>query len=263
MLIGREQRFHPGYSLFEKGYIFLLGIPVVGLRIRARTLLKLLPERLIPANILDAGSGPGVISFLLAQTFPNSEITGVDTQPEEIDNCRIIAERAALVNTEFLQADILHLTWHNRFQLITCIDILEHIEDDLSALESLRKSLEPGGILLLHVPSKYRRYPVFKKRPNFHVPSHIRNGYEMGEITERVKQARLTITGRGYTFGFLETLANNIGYMITRAERKNRILYAISFPFLNLMGWLGRFSSPGSMGAGIYIIARKDILNNL
>lgn len=58
------------------------------------------------------------------------------------------------------------LPFDNHFDLVTCIDILEHIENDEHAIASIYNSLAPGGTLVLHVPAKYRRFPVFKKQIN-------------------------------------------------------------------------------------------------
>ena len=55
-----------------------------------------------------------------------------------------------------------------------------------------------------------------------------------------------------------ETLANNISYMITHARMENKALYALAFPFLNLMSWLGRGARPKKLGAGIYVVAEKS-----
>jgi SAM-dependent methyltransferase len=41
----------------------------------------------------------------------------------------------------------------SRFDLITLLDVLEHIEDDRGALHELRRVARPGGILLLTVPA--------------------------------------------------------------------------------------------------------------
>ena len=111
--------------------------------------------------------------------------------------------------------------------------------------------------MILHVPAKYRRYPVFKKSLNFNVPSHVRPGYTLDRLKELVDETRLKILKEGHTFGFLETLANNIGYMITRAEKRNRIAYALAFPFLNFIGWTGSRSRAGPLGAGVYIVGRN------
>lgn len=256
-MIGREQRYHPGYSLPERMFISMLGIPVIGLRIRARNLLRLLPGISGGVDILDAGSGPGVITFLLATKYPNARITGIDISSEEVNNCKTIAVKGNFGNTSFEQLNISEIPWQSRFELVVCVDILEHIEDDQSAIDSLCRTLVPGGILILHVPAKYRRYPVFKKTLNFSVPSHVREGYNLDHLQILVKKTGLQIMDAGHTFGFMETLANNLGYMITKAEKRNRILYALAFPFLNAMGWLGQRSHAGQLGAGVYVIAQK------
>ncbi len=260
-MIGQEQRFHPGYSLLERAYIALFGVPVVGLRIRTRNVLRLLPRDVQPGNILDAGSGQGVITFLLADFYPDAAVTGVDMDQVEIDASREIARRAGVGNAHFEVADIRHLPYENRFDLIVCIDILEHIEDDKNALRVLHRALAPEGTLLLHVPARYRRYPAFKKSLNFDVPTHVRPGYLPEEISDKVQKAGFTVVDCDHTFGFLETFVNNIGYMISRGKKKNKWLYALAFPFLNLIGWFARNAKPSELGAGVHVIATKPAGN--
>ncbi len=257
-MIGREQRFHPSYSAAERGYISLLGVPVVGLRIRARNILSLLPDGIDPKEVLDAGSGPGVITFMLAGKYSDARVTGVDMLEEEINASRAIAERAGITNASFETADITALPFQNRFDLIVCVDILEHIEDDEQTLVRLREALKPEGTLLLHLPALYRRYPVFKKNLNFDVPTHVRPGYRLEDVRPMMEKAGMEVERSGYTYGFLETLANNISYMITGARKKNKMLYAFAFPILNLMGWIGRCARPKELGAGIFIVAQKN-----
>lgn len=256
-MIGLEQRFHPDYSAFVRAYIALFGVPVVGLRIRARNVLKLLPDDLHPRRILDAGCGPGVISFALCRRFPGATVTGVDLGAREVEACRSIAERAGVTHAVFETADVRALRWRDHFDLVVCVDILEHIEDDAGALSSLARALAPGGTLVLHVPSRYRRYPLFARRVNFDVPSHVRPGYERSEIVAKARGAGLVVADSGHSYGFLETLANNVSYMITRARKRNPRLYALAFPWLNLVGWLGRHARPARLGAGVFLVCRK------
>lgn len=185
-------------------------------------------------------------------------VTGVDMMEEEIEACRVIGEKARIRNAYFKVADIRDLEYENTFDLITCVDILEHIEDDSAALEKLFSALTPGGLLFLHIPSLYRRYPVFKENLNFDVPTHVRTGYNMEDMAAKTEKTGFTLVESGKTYGFLETLANNISYMITGAREKNRELYAVVFPLLNLISWLGRYAKPGNLGAGIYFLLVKN-----
>lgn len=69
-------------------------------------------------------------------------------------------------------------------------------------------------------------------------------------------EAGLSVQTAFYTFGWFETVANNFSYLITKAEAKNKIAYAIVFPLLNFIAWLGRNSHP-EKGAGVLIVAEK------
>jgi SAM-dependent methyltransferase len=257
MLLGREQIYNPNYSNFEKTYIALFGMPVVGLRIRGRNIFSLIPKGKKYRKILDAGSGPGVFSFELGRQFPDAEILGIDLLPEAIAACKTIAEKTRLTNVDFAKVSIEQIKDKNIFDLIICVDILEHIEDDQAALGRLYAATATGGTLLLHVPSLYRRYPVFNKCINFDVPTHLRPGYELAEIKESVRQTGFSIVNSGFTYGFFETLANNISYMITRARMQNKLLYSMVFPLLNMISLIGACARPKEIGAGIFIIAEK------
>lgn len=257
MMLGWEQVHHPDLSQMEKAYIAVFGMPIVGLRIRGRNLFSLIPEKSGYSRILDAGSGPGVFTFALARRFPGAEVAGIDLQPEAITACRHIAKKSGISNVGFRNTSIENIQDRDLYDLIVCIDILEHISNDTVALERLHRACRGGGTLVLHVPSLYRRYPVCKVCKNFDVEGHVRPGYTMTEIEQKVQNAGFVIQGRGYTYGFLETLANNISYMITKARKRNKAVYAVAFPLLNLLSWFGACARPQKLGAGIFIVAGK------
>lgn len=257
MLLGKEQVYNPEYSKLEKAYIYFFGMPIIGLRIRARNIFSLIPSSIDYKNILDAGSGPGIFSFELGRRFPEARILGIDPLESAIDICKEIAIRSKVTNVAFLKKDIESLEEKNFFELILCVDILEHVEDDLKVLKTLFDVACPGGILILHVPALHRRYPVWKKSLNFDVETHVRIGYTIEEICAKIIQTGFSILDNGFTYGFWETLSNNISYMITRARMKNKILYSFAFPFLYLISWFGPRARPKELGAGIFIIAKK------
>lgn len=258
MFLGKEQIYNPSLSLLEKAYVFLFGMPIIGLRIRCRNILSLIPENQNYQRILDAGSGSGVLTFAIARKFKNAKVTGFDLNQEEIDISKKIAEKCGYDNINFKNIDIETMDMDNYFDLIICVDILEHIENDVNALSKLYSALAKDGILVLHIPALYRRYPVFKKHLNFNVPSHVRHGYEIDEIKSKLIKANFTIHQIGYTYGFFETLANNISYMITGAKKQNKLLYAFAFPVLNLISLIDSNARPIRLGAGIYVIAKKQ-----
>lgn len=262
MFLGHEQIHHPGYSRIEKAYIGLFGMPIVGLRIRARNVFYLIPKDKRYRHILDAGSGSGVFSFALGRRFANARVLGADLLKDAIEASTYIAQKIGATNVEFREVSIENLQEKNVFDLILCVDILEHIDNDVGVLQTLHNAAAPRGILVLHVPALYRRYPVWKKRLNFDVETHVRIGYNLDEIQDKVKHEGFIIRESGFTYGFWETLANNLSYMITRARMENKILYSLVFPVLHLISWLGPWARPKKIGAGIFVVAEKPELQS-
>ncbi|GGN87669.1 SAM-dependent methyltransferase [Streptomyces albiflavescens] len=105
-----------------------------------------------PELIVDAGSGPGVISCLLADTFPQARVVAVDGAEPLLERARAradrlgVADRFSTVEAEladglgFLEypADLL---WASRS--------LHHVGDQRAALSGFARGLAPGGTLAL------------------------------------------------------------------------------------------------------------------
>lgn len=253
-MFGRELFYSPLLGLLERWYCLLFGVPIVGLRIRLRRVSKLLPDQAY--RILDAGCGRGVISRYLAKRYPMAQVSALDNEADLQKVNAAIAEKQSLGNCEFVVGDLLDYRNLETYDLIVSVDNLEHIENDVQVLNNFYDSLQPGGTLLVHVPHYYRRWFVFRWKENFDVPGHVRLGYHLPELTEKVGQSGFQIVKKGFSYGFLENLANNISYLITGAREQNRILYAMAFPLLNGLAWLGQWGQP-DFGAGVWVLANK------
>jgi SAM-dependent methyltransferase len=252
---GVEQVYDPTLSGPERAYVRLFGIPVNGLRIRLR--------RVLPATrgdfrrILDAGCGIGVFTMELAKRHPRAEVVGIDFEPVLVERANHVARRAGLINCRFEVGDVTDLGFDGGFDLVVSVDNLEHVQDDVAALTNLRRALAPGGKLVVHVPGYYRRWLLYGKRVNFDVPGHMRPGYLAEELVERMQRAGLEVESTSHTYGILETFTNNLSYLITGADRKNRQFYALVFPLLLAGSYLGRWSKP-SWGAGLLAVAHRS-----
>jgi SAM-dependent methyltransferase len=117
---------------------------------RRRILLQVL-DRYLGHNgsherrILDVGCGTGTMLTYLA-AFGRAE--GVDIDEEAIGYCR---ERG-LENVRLGEADKLPFD-DGTFDLVTALDVVEHLDDDGSALREMRRVLRQGGLLLVTVPA--------------------------------------------------------------------------------------------------------------
>ena len=85
------------------------------------------PEKDVKLKILDLGSGPGVISLILAEKYPNSMITGVDISENQIKYAKILSQKRKLdKNSEFfvggaetIRKDIGN-KYSNYFDIVIC-----------------------------------------------------------------------------------------------------------------------------------------------
>ncbi len=253
---GRELSLDPGRSRFERLYANLLGAPANGLRIRLRHVLPA-TDGSYPA-ILDAGCGSGVFSYELAKRHPEAKVTGVELEPDLVARANEIAKRAHLSNCSFQEGDVTKLDFEDQFDLVVSVDNFEHVEDDIAAMRTLLHALHPGGRLVAHTPGYERRWLLLRRRVNFDVPGHVRPGYRAEELVGKLKEAGFEVTGHQYTYGMLETFTNNISYLITGADQRRKLAYAVVFPVLLGVSYLGKFSRP-RWGAGVLVVARRPL----
>jgi SAM-dependent methyltransferase len=100
-------------------------------------------------RLLDYGCGTGMNLQHFARF---GEAVGVDTAAEAIACCR----RRGLDNVIQLESfDQLDLSSSRigRFDVVTMLDVLEHIPDEVDTLRRIQRLLKPGGQLLLTVPA--------------------------------------------------------------------------------------------------------------
>ncbi len=97
------------------------------------------------ARILDAGCGSGRNMVELAHY---GSVTGIELSETSVALAR---ERGA---GEVVAGSVLEMPFADEsFDLVVSLDVIEHLEDDLSALRELRRTVAPGGSLLVTVPA--------------------------------------------------------------------------------------------------------------
>jgi SAM-dependent methyltransferase len=98
-----------------------------------------------PADILDAGCGSG---RNLVELAPFGRLTGLEPShaSAEVARSRGVAE--------VVESGIEQMPFASEsFDLVLCLDVIEHIADDVEALGELRRVARPGGRLLVTVPA--------------------------------------------------------------------------------------------------------------
>lgn len=157
-------------------------------------------------ELLDAGSGFGQYVYYLSKKFPKASILGLDVKEEQVADCNAFFLKAGKSNIAFETADLTEIAFSNRFDLVLCVDVMEHIEEDRKVLENYFNALKPGGMLLISTPSDQGGSDVHHDHEGDgavgFIDEHVRDGYAMAELDEKLKTAGFTKTSLHYQYGW-------------------------------------------------------------
>lgn len=105
-------------------------------------------------RVLDAGCGVGYGAVLLAEAGAE-DVVGVDAAAAIVD----VASKEERPGLSFARATLENLPYPDgSFDLVTCFEVIEHVEDAAAVVAELARVLAPGGILAISSPNR-ERYP--------------------------------------------------------------------------------------------------------
>jgi 2-polyprenyl-6-hydroxyphenyl methylase/3-demethylubiquinone-9 3-methyltransferase len=99
-------------------------------------------------SALDVGCGAGLLAEPLARL--GAQVTGLDASPDLIAVAREHARSAGL-EIDYRAGELSEL--QGQFDLITCMEVIEHVADPAQFVGALAKRLAPGGLLIMSTPS--------------------------------------------------------------------------------------------------------------
>ncbi len=150
-------------------------------------------------HILEVGSGDGLFCFEAAKMLPDSQIIGMELNAAEARACKKRAQVEGIDNLDFVQGLLQDFSWTSKFDFLFCLDVLEHIKDDMTAVREMAAVLKPGGKLLVHVPSRFFQdidgsmHTVADEDAWRINPGHVRNGYTKDELHALLCGANLSV----------------------------------------------------------------------
>ncbi len=135
-------------------------------------------------KILDVGCGTGANLEMLSQF---GEAEGVDVSADALAFCRA----RGLVNVKQGEAEALPYE-DAAFDLVTGLDVVEHLDDDLAGLKEMRRVLRREGRALIFVPAFMFLWGVQDDI------SHHRRRYTMAELKQVVTSAGFQVERATY-----------------------------------------------------------------
>jgi SAM-dependent methyltransferase len=202
-------------------------------------------------RILDVGCGTGANLEMLSEF---GEAEGVDVSTEALSFC----QQRGLNQVKLGEAEKLPYP-DQTFDLVTALDVVEHLDDDLSGLREMHRVLKPGGHALMFVPAFMFLWGVQDD------VSHHRRRYTMQQLKEKVRAAGFEIeraTFANITF-FLPTLIGRVLMRITGlrpASENNLTIGFLNKPLGMVLGaehhWLKHMNLP--IGVSAICVARRS-----
>lgn len=201
-------------------------------------------------KILDVGCGTGANLEMLSE-FGAAE--GVDVSPEALSFC----QARGLVNVKLGEAEQLPYE-AGSFDLVTGLDVVEHLDDDRAGLREMARVLRPGGRALLFVPAFMFLWGVQDDISNH------RRRYTLPELKRTVRESGFEVERASYVnLSFFAPIL--LGRLIMRAtglrpESENNITIGA------LNGLLGRILGAESsilrhvnlpFGVSVICVARR------
>ena len=142
-----------------------------------------------PHHILEIGPGRGAMG---ARLCGFAEYTAVDTDAQaRRDTRRAVAGHACPGTTPRVYGDWEAVASHGPYDLVVACEVLEHLEDDHTALDAWKQVMTPGGRLMSSVPAHPVRFGPWDahvghfRRYSRHdlVVKLVNAGYEIDSIT--------------------------------------------------------------------------------
>jgi len=264
-MFGSEKKYYEKNPLKKIGYALLGEVHIPG-RLRAyhvmRKFKKLRLTSVQGLHMLDAGCGRGDLVVNFARRYPHWKISGIELDQERLAIAKFTSEKLELKNLSLVGGNLMDVPMHEAFDLITCCDVLEHIDDDVTVMKRLRDFLKDEGTLLLTFPSvpqrkhlglvKWREERIGFSNEDY---GHVREGYSIEGITTTLKSIGFREVSCEYTFGFWGTLSFDLFFAIGD-NKPNPLIFLMAFPFLMLTAMLDLYF-PSRQGSALLVVAKK------
>ncbi len=185
-------------------------------------------------KVLDIGAGTGRMLSELKQM--GWQVKGVDTEKQAVKQSqrRGIELKLCDINKQSLPFKA------NSFELVLCLDTLEHLTNEVKALKEINRVTKPGGIIILTLPAYQWLYSYWDK-----MLGHKRR-YSKQSLKKIIKAKNFNIEYLGYFSMFIFPLAILVRLIkkllgkIQISDFQTTPLSLVSTPVIRLFNYIER-----------------------
>ena len=219
-----------------------------------------------PVRVLDAGTGFGQYAYWLVRTFPHVTVDAVDVKRDYLERAqRFLAATPHADRVRFYELDLTEpMTEGAGYDVFLSVDVMEHILDDRAVFANAARVLRPGGTILVNTPSDLGGSGVTEAGDESFIGEHVRDGYNAGEITEKLETAGLDRVDVTYAYGPVGSVAWRllVKWPITLLSASKLLtplvaLYYLPAAPLGLALNAADLAADNAEGTGLVVSARK------
>jgi SAM-dependent methyltransferase len=217
----------------------------------------------VKAHILDAGSGFGQYSYHMSKFSDKNCLLGVDVKCDQVTECNEFFRAIGKHNVLFKVEDLTKFKKDNSFDLVLCVDVMEHILEDVDVFTHFHRSMKAGAMLLISTPSDQGGSNADEHGESF-IGEHVRDGYPVEEMREKLKKAGFDKAEILYSYGAPGKIAWKLSMkypmsMLNATKLFFVILpfyYIVTYPFAYILNWVDTYSTHKT-GTGLIVKAWK------
>jgi 2-polyprenyl-3-methyl-5-hydroxy-6-metoxy-1,4-benzoquinol methylase len=152
-------------------------------------------------HILDAGAGFGQYTYFMSGFSNKWNILSVDVKDEQVKDCNEFFQKIGRNEVVFKVADLTKFSDPEKFDMVLCVDVMEHILDDVGVFKNFYASMKKGAMLLISTPSDQGGSDVHEEGEGSFIEEHVRDGYNIHDIQKKLESAGFSIIEASYSYG--------------------------------------------------------------
>jgi len=130
------------------------------------------------AEVLDVGCGGGLLAESMASR--GAKVTGIDRSPKALSVAAVHADQSGIeVNYQENDAETWAETHQGTYDVVTCLEVLEHVPDVERAVKACADMLKPGGLFF---------FATLNRTPECYLKAIVGAEYVMGWLPKGTHQ---------------------------------------------------------------------------